>query len=158
MGVSGAGKTTAGQALAAALGWTFYDADDFHSPANIEKMRTGHALTDADRLPWLERLRALIGGAIANGDHIVLACSALKKSYRAALVAPQAHPGAVRFVFLDVPRTVLHDRLATRKHYFAPSLLDSQLETLERPRDAIIVDGTRPVPEIVRDVRSALPA
>src|SRR3954466_7045966 len=103
MGVAGAGKTTAGSALAEAMHWTFYDADDFHSPANIEKMRHGEPLTDADRGPWLLELRQLIADLIARDQCAVLACSALKESYRTSLVAEDAPTGTVRFVFLDVP-------------------------------------------------------
>src|SRR6185503_18316220 len=156
MGVAGAGKTTSGCALADALHWTFYDADDFHSPENVEKMRRGDPLTDADRQPWLDKLRARIAEILGRGQRCVLACSALKEAYRKSLVPATADPRTVKFVFLEVPASVLRERLAARKHYFRPELLDSQLATLERPRDALIVDGTLPVTEIVRTVAEAL--
>ena len=155
MGVAGAGKTTAGRALAEALGWKFYDADEFHTPEHVEKMRRGEALTDEDRTPWLEVLCSLIAGVVRRGEHAVLACSALKQWYRDALIPKDVSRDAVQFVHLDVPPDVLHERLAGRTHYFGPALLDSQLATLEPPRDALVVDGTRPVPEIVHTVREA---
>jgi len=156
MGVAGAGKTTTGRALADALGWQFYDADEFHTREHIEKMSHGHPLTDDDRRPWLEALCALVAGVIQRNDHAVLACSALKQWYRDAVVPKNADSGAVRFVHLDVPVAELRRRLETRHHYFKPELLDSQLATLETPRDALIVDGTRPVEDIVATVRAAL--
>lgn len=156
MGVAGAGKTYVGKALAAATGWPFLDADDFHSKANKEKMHRGEPLTDADREPWLEALRDAIDERLRAGASAVLACSALRQSYRDTLVPEGARPGEVRFVYLEVPRAVLRERLATRPHHFAgPSLLASQLETLEEPRDALRVDGTRPAAEIVSTIRAA---
>lgn len=153
MGVAGAGKTMVGNALAAALGWRFQDGDSFHSAANIEKMSRGHPLTDADRAPWLSALRTLIASAIEADEHVVLACSALKESYRRELTLDGTASSDVSFVFLDVPSDELARRLATRPHHFAPpSLLASQLETLERPTDAIRVDGTLPVNDIVQFV------
>jgi gluconokinase len=157
MGVAGAGKTLVGSALARELGWAFYDADDFHSPENVAKMHAGIGLTDADRAPWLAKLRDLIDHVIRDGRRAVLACSALKHSYRQALTPEDAPPGTVRFVFLDVPAEVLRERLEHRAHHYAPpELLASQLATLEPTRDAIRVDGTLPPDEIVRAVRSAL--
>ena len=156
MGVAGAGKTTTCRALAQALGWHFYDADEFHTRENVAKMSHGHPLTDDDRRPWLEALRALVADAIQRNDHAVLACSALKQWYRDVVVPTDAHSGTVRFVHLDVPAAELRRRLETRHHYFKPELLDSQLATLETPRDALIVDGTRPVDDIVATVRAAL--
>lgn len=156
MGVAGAGKTTVGQALAQSLGWQFHDADEFHPRANIVKMSENHPLTDDDRRPWLQALCALIDGIVSRNEHGVLACSALKQWYRDVLVPKNAPIGAVRFVHLDVPVDELRRRLATRHHYFKPELLGSQLETLEPPRDALIVDGTRPVDEILDHVRIAL--
>jgi gluconokinase len=149
MGVSGAGKTTVGEALARALGWPFVEADELHPAANVDKMRRGEPLDDADRAPWLAavaaRMRALDDG--------VVACSALRERYRAALrVRPD-----VRFAFLDVPRDVLAERLAQRRgHFMPPSLLPSQLATLERPDDALVVDGTEPVAAQVAAIRAAL--
>lgn len=157
MGVAGAGKTLVGSALARALGWTFYDADDFHSPENVAKMHRGIGLTDADRAPWLAALRDLIERVIRDGRKAVLACSALKEAYRKTLTPDDAPPGTVRFVYLDVPADVLRERLEHRAHHYAPpELLDSQLATLEPPHDAVRVDGTLPPDEIVGAARSAL--
>ena len=157
MGVSGAGKTTAGRALSLALGWPFYEGDNFHSAANIAKMRRGEALTDADRAPWLHDLCVLLAGILERGEHGVLACSALKQTYRDALVPRDAPRGAVRFAYLDVPIEVLRKRLADRKgSFFDPSLLDSQIATLEKPSDAIRIDGNQSVDNIVKAIRGAL--
>lgn len=127
MGVSGAGKSTVGAALADLLGVQFVDADSLHPESNVAKMAAGTALTDADRWPWLDLVgRALAG---ASGSGLVVACSALKRAYRDAIRA--AAPG-VRFVQLEVARTTLTDRVANRPGHFMPvTLLDSQLETLE---------------------------
>jgi gluconokinase len=157
MGVSGAGKTVIGQALAQAIHWPFHDADEYHSPENIAKMHRGEGLTDADRAPWLAKLHALVTDLIASNQRGVLACSALKESYREMLRPESASPGDVRFVYLDVPRDVLEERLRTRHGHFAPpALLDSQLATLEKPRDAVWVDGARTPDEIVADIRERL--
>ena len=157
MGVAGVGKTTVGTALGRALGWRFHDADDFHSAANIAKMHRGEPLTDADRTPWLAALRALVAEALARGDHVVLACSALRQRYRDALVPGDAPAGAVRFVWLDAPAAVIADRLAHRGAHFAPpSLLPSQLQTLEPPTDAVLADATKPPAAIVAAVRESL--
>jgi gluconokinase len=157
MGVSGSGKTTDGVKLAAALGWDFLDADDFHSAHNIELMRSGVGLTDADRAPWLAALRDKIASVIASGRHAVLACSALKAAYRAALTPTDAAPGAIRFVYLRTPPAVLHERLEHRVGHFAPpALLHSQLDALEEPPGAIWVDGKLPPDEIVAQIRREL--
>lgn len=149
MGVSGAGKTTIGRALATALGWPFVDADDLHPAANVDKMRRGEPLDDADRAPWLAAVAARMRSL---GDGVV-ACSALRARYRDALRVRDD----VRFVFIDVPRAVLERRLQHRAgHYMPPSLLPSQLATLEWPRDAIVVDGTQPVDDVVARIRAAL--
>jgi len=153
MGVSGAGKTTVGKLLASELGWHFVDADDYHPPANVEKMRNGIPLTDADRAPWLEALRALIAGLIAEGNNTVLACSALKQSYREALqVAPE-----VQFVYLKGTPQLLRQRLHERLgHFMTERMLDSQLAALEEPVDALIVDVDRSPAEVVADIREKL--
>ena len=138
MGVAGVGKTTIGRRLAAALGWDFYDADDFHSPANVEKMHAGVALTDADREPWLDRLQALVADLGRRGRSAVLACSALRRAYRARLAVAGID---VRFVHLTADPSTIRARLAARGGHFMPaSLLDSQLATLEAPEDAVTVD------------------
>ena len=157
MGVSAAGKTTAGRALSHALGWTFYEGDDYHSAPNIAKMHRGEALTDADRAPWLDDLCMVIAGVIERGEYAVLACSALKRAYREALVPRGTPPGVVRFAFLDVPVAVLRKRLADRKgSFFNPALLESQIATLEQPSEAVRIDGDAPVDNIVKDIREAL--
>jgi gluconokinase len=134
MGVTGAGKTTVGRLLAARLGCEFIDADDYHPPENVAKMRAGQPLTDADRWPWLARLNeALYGRAAA-----VVACSALKASYREALMRGLPDP---RLVYLRGSKSVIAPRLAGRHgHYMNPALLDSQFATLEEPASAIVVD------------------
>ncbi|UBV43368.1 gluconokinase [Deinococcus taeanensis] len=125
MGVSGSGKTSVGEALAAALHTTFLDADNYHTTEARARMHAGQALTDADRAPWLARLRQHLCGH----GRLVLACSALKRAYRDELRVP-----GVQFLFLDVPELLLRDRLQRRTgHYAGVSLLDSQLTTLQRP-------------------------
>ena len=156
MGPAGAGKTTVGQALAARLAVPFVDADDHHDEVAVARMRAGHPLTDADRAPWLARLNALIAAALAEGRSFVLACSALKRAYREALRPADAPPGAVRFVYLRVPRAALGERLTSRVgHYMPAALLDSQLQALEEPgpdEDALTLAADRPVPELVDEV------
>jgi gluconokinase len=149
MGVMGAGKTTVGRLLAARLGWSFYDADDFHPPANVERMERGQPLDDADRAPWLAALRDLIARLLADGKSAVLACSALRERYRRALVPDDAPPGAVRLAYLRGDSALLAERLSHRAgHFAAASLLPSQLESLEEPADAIVVDVAAP-PEVI---------
>lgn len=157
MGPAGAGKTTIGTLLAKSLGWQYLEADDFHSPANVEKMRHGIPLTDADRAPWLTSMRDALREALARGEHVVLACSALKGQYRSALVPPNANGDQVRFVYLRASAALLHERLAHRVGHFAgPELVDSQLKTLEEPSDAIWVDAARSPAEIVGHIREEL--
>src|SRR5262245_58649228 len=125
MGVEGVGKTTIGSRLAAELGWTFADADDFHPPANIAKMHRGEALDDADREPWLARLAVAIEQWLRENYSVVLACSALKEAYRRRLMVDATR---VRLVDLTAPPEVLRSRLRARAGHFAPAaLLDSQL-------------------------------
>lgn len=151
MGVSGAGKSTVGKLLAAQLGWEFADGDDYHSAANIEKMRNGIPLTDADRVPWLVSLRVLIAGWIAAQKNGVLACSALKQEYRDRLVVGPE----VRVVYLKADRALLRERLLLRRgHYMKAEMLDSQVTTLEEPCDALVVDAGRPAEDIVREIRA----
>ena len=131
MGVAGAGKTTVGTLLAEKLGWQFADADDFHPAKNKEKIGCGIALTDADRAPWLAAMRNAILQWNAAGKNVVLACSALKRSYR-----DQLRTGPVRFVFLKGDYALLQDRLRSRHGHFADEkILASQLATLEEPGD-----------------------
>ena len=156
MGVTGSGKTTVGHALAQALGCEFADADDFHSAANRSKMHAGIPLTDEDREPWLRALHDQIGAWLAAGKTAVLACSALKESYRAALIGGTV-PGAVQFVLLSGPASVIQDRLEARKgHYMPPSLLRSQIDTLEPPNNALEVCVAQTVPAIVQQILTLL--
>ncbi len=154
MGVAASGKTTVGSLLAERLGWPFFDADDFHPEANLAKMHGGMALSDADRLPWLKRLRELIVDCLSRDQSAVLACSALKESYRQTLAGDDPQ---VRFVFLQAEPELLARRLEQRTgHFFARPLLDSQLSALEAPADALTVDASRAPEEIVREVRERL--
>ena len=138
MGVSGSGKTTVGQLLADALGAEFAEGDAYHPPENIEKMRRGIPLEDADRWPWLHTLAAQIDRWLAAGTMVVLACSALKQSYRDVLARDR--PG-VRFVHLQGDMALIRLRLDRRRgHYMPATLLDSQFAALETPGDAITVD------------------
>jgi gluconokinase len=154
-GVSGAGKTTLGRLLASELGWKFYDADDFHPGANVEKMRGMIPLSDADRAPWLENLRALIEDCIASEESAVLACSALKESYRRFLTV---EPDEVKLVYLKGNYALLNERLKNRRaHFMNPELLSSQFATLEEPHDnATIVEVDQSPEEKVKRIRSAL--
>jgi gluconokinase len=160
MGVAGSGKTTVGGALAAALGWRFVDADSQHAPESIAKMARGEPLDDGDRRPWLDRLRAIIDGVLARpggaGPGLVLACSALKASYRARLAGPGVG-GRVRFVHLAGTSELFRARLQGRAgHFMKPEMLDSQLATLEVPADAVTVDAALPVAAEVAAIRAAL--
>jgi gluconokinase len=153
MGVAGSGKTTLGQALASAEGWPFFDADDFHSPANKDRIRRGIGLSDADREPWLAALRARIDGLRQAGLSAVLACSALKQAYRDRL---QAGP-EVRFVYLKGSRELIAKRLASRQGHFAgPSLLQTQFEALEEPDGVPVIDAARKPEEMLAATRLAL--
>ena len=130
-GVTGAGKTTIGQLLAQELEWEFHDADDFHSAANIAKMKGGVPLTDKDRQPWLDKLRELIEQCLVAGKNAVLACSALKKAYRDCLRVSDG----VKFVFLRGNRRKISEQLQHRhEHFMNLVLLDSQFEDLEEPQ------------------------
>jgi gluconokinase len=155
MGTTGSGKTTIGTLLANRLGWDFADADDFHPPANVEKMRHGIPLTDADRLPWLETLHNKILQWNAAQQNVVLACSALKLSYRDEL-----RSGArVQFVYLKGSYELFSQRVLARKGHFAKQdLLASQFADLEEPTDAIIVDARESPTEMVEELAKQLGA
>lgn len=155
MGVSGSGKTTIGKLLAEQLGWTFIEADDYHPAANVDKMHRGIPLNDADRAPWLDALRRRVDEACANGDNVVLACSALKHAYQHYL--ERDVPGCVHYVHLRGSEDLIRRRLAERKgHFMNPALLHSQFEILEPPDHAIQVDVS-PAPEaIVAEIRRKL--
>jgi gluconokinase len=155
MGVSGSGKTTIGKRLAAELGWTFVEADEFQPATNVEKMRGGTPLTDDDRGPWLRAVRGRIDDACVRGEHIVLACSALKADYREYL--EQGCPDGVRYVYLRGSEELIRRRLDCRKgHFMKPALLASQFETLEPPAGDVQVDVTPPPETIAADIRLKL--
>ncbi len=152
MGVSGSGKTTVGKALAADLGWAFVEADEFHSPANVEKMRAGTPLTDDDRRPWLRDLRGRIDEACRRDEDAVLACSALKAEYREYL--ERGCPTDVRYVYLRASEDLIRRRLEDREgHFMNPALLESQFEILEPPEDAVRVDAAPPPGVIAAEIR-----
>lgn len=157
MGVAGSGKSTVGRLLAERLGWPFLDGDDFHPPGNVEKMRRGEPLADADRLPWLARLRDLAADCLARGESAVLACSALKESYRRILAGGDPR---VRFVYLRADPDLLASRLEARTgHFFARALLESQLAALEEPppaSPAFVVDASLPAEAAVREILQGL--
>ena len=156
MGVSGSGKTTVGRLLAETLGWLFYDADDFHPAANVEKMGRGEALVDADRWPWLRALRDLIRRCLEERTSAVLACSALKASYREVLVEGNE---AVVFVYLAGTPETIEARLAARRgHFFNPELLASQFAALEEPAGAIVIPVRHDPDAMVEAVLRALEA
>jgi gluconokinase len=156
-GVSGSGKTTVGKILADRLDWPFVDGDSLHPAANIAKMRAGVPLTDADRWPWLEALAAVLDERIAAGRSAVVACSALKRSYRDLLLAGRP---AVRMVFLDADRDLLAARLAARHgHFFRADLLDSQFADLEKPQPAehiLVVPEVGTPEQIAQEIISPL--
>ena len=154
MGVTGAGKTTIGRALATSLGWEFHDGDDLHSEANKRKMHQGIALDDADRAPWLSAIRKLIEAMLAESRNGVVACSALKKSYRDELVVDQ---NLVKVVYLKVSEQLIAERLRNRVgHFMNPDLLQSQFDTLEEPFDAIVVDASMAPEAVVNAIRARL--
>jgi len=141
MGVCGCGKTTVGKRLADRLGWRFFDADDFHPPANVSKMASGIALTDEDRWPWLDGLAAALDDGARLGEHVVLACSALKQAYRERLTSTDSKLRDVRWIYLKGDTASIAPRLAARSgHYMPPTLLASQFAALEEPTDALVID------------------
>ena len=151
MGVAGSGKTTVGRALAAELGWTFYDADDFHPPANVAKMARGIPLDDADRLPWLETLRALVRSCLERGERAVLACSALRADYRAYLLLDER----VKLAYLKGNYELIQKRLAARRgHFMSAAMLESQFAALEEPEQEFHIDISATPDEIVRAIRA----
>lgn len=153
-GVSGAGKSTVGRLLAQRLGWDFYDADDFHRPHNVQKMRRGEPLTDADRRPWLDRLGELVQRCVRERRAAVLACSALKSAYRDRLGVDQCR---VVSVFLHGSKDLIAGRIAGRGHEFMPAaLLDSQFEALQPPSTGIRVQIDAAPDVIVDRILAAL--
>jgi gluconokinase len=153
MGVTSSGKTTVGRLLAGALGYQFYDADDFHPPANLDKMSRGIPLDDTDRQPWLETLRDLVRRCLAEQTDAVLACSALKEAYRRYLLIDPR----VRLVYLKADQALIRERLLQRRgHFMNPALLESQFATLEEPKDALWVEASLSPREIVATIRYQL--
>lgn len=156
MGVSGCGKSSVGEGIARQMGCLFVEGDSLHSPENVRKMNSGIALDDSDRWPWLQE----VGSKLASSDDIVVSCSALKRAYRDQL--RMAAGRAMTFIFLEGTRALLGERMAARtNHYMPPSLLDSQLATLEPPgqeSDVITIDIDQPVERIIELALSALAA
>jgi gluconokinase len=153
MGVSGSGKSTIADRLGERLGWRYEDGDKFHPASNVAKMKAGHPLTDEDRWPWLQAIAAEIDRVCKAGDHVVIACSALKRTYRDILVHGRRD---VRLVYLKGSQQLIADRLAQRKGHFMPAgLLDSQFATLEPPADSedpVTVSIDASVETIVDDI------
>ncbi len=156
MGPMGCGKTTIGELLSARLGWPFYDGDDFHPRANVEKMRAGIPLNDEDRRVWLEELRVGIEGWLKKGEDTLLACSALKQSYRNILGVNQT---TVVTVYLKGSYELLRGRIERRRHpYMNKGLLASQFEALEEPKDGIMIDVSGTPEDAAQDIIEALSA
>ncbi len=160
MGVTGSGKTTVSALLAGRLDAVFLDGDDYHPPSNVAKMSAGEALTDADRWPWLDRLGGVMEDAVAREGRVVLACSALRRTYRDRLTS--ACRSAPLFVHLSGTRDVIHDRMTARREHFMPvTLLDSQIATLEPiepDENAIVTPIDAPVDEVVGRILGQLGA
>lgn len=152
-GVTGSGKTTIGKLLATELRWKFYEGDDFHPPVNLEKLRRGEPLDDQDRLPWLTAIRDTIRAAIDRGENAVVACSALKESYRRMLrISPD-----VIMVHLEADPGLIEKRLKHRTgHFMNPVLVQSQFETLEEPEGALQINAGLAPAEIVCAIRFRL--
>ncbi|AFZ33787.1 gluconate kinase, SKI family [Stanieria cyanosphaera PCC 7437] len=139
MGVAGSGKSTVGKLLSQRLGWQFYDADDFHTPENIAKMSLGLPLSDRDREPWLDRLKQLIEQTINQGNSGILACSALKSSYRQFLTQEQKNE--ICWVYLRGDYQLISTRIKQRQqHFFKEEILNTQFANLEEPTEALIID------------------
>jgi carbohydrate kinase (thermoresistant glucokinase family) len=157
MGVSGSGKTALAEALVARLGWRFQEGDALHPAANVEKMRSGRPLDDADRWPWLDRIAAWIDARLAAGESGIITCSALKRAYRARIIGGRPD---VRLLFLTASPALLAERVAGRKHEYMPaSLLASQLAALEPPgadENPVVLTVDRPVAELVEQVVASL--
>lgn len=156
MGPAGSGKTTVGILLAKQLSWEFADGDDFHSPANKQKMSRGVGLTDEDRVPWLQSIRDAMDQWLAERRSVVLACSALKRSYRERL-GVDSDAKDIKLVYLKGSYDLLLERLRDRKgHYAREQLLASQLVDLEEPTDSITVEVSRSPEQIVLEIRKQL--
>lgn len=156
MGVSGSGKTTVGKRLAEALDWQFMDADDLHSPENVEKMSRGIPLDESDRHPWLMAMRQQISAWLQQDKNVVLACSALKQSYREIL---DCSLEPIKLVYLKGSQAVIQSRIQSRMDHFMPAdLLNSQFDALEEPTpdEAIHLDVSLPIPELVERISSVV--
>ena len=153
-GVSGSGKTTIGRLLAENLGWSFYEGDDFHPQVNIEKMRQGIPLNDDDRKPWLRNLRQLIDELVLKKEMAIVACSALKSSYREMLAGNNKD---VKFVFLKGDYQLIEERLNNRSgHFFGANLLKSQFEVMEEPEFGLTVDISQEPNAIVDEIMKGI--
>ena len=154
MGVSGSGKTAAGELLSQKLGWPFFDGDDFHPKENVDKMAAGIPLDDDDRIPWLMNLHDLIADHLAEGKSLLLACSALKQSYRDLLLEGNLN---TRFIHLKGDFELIMSRMQSRSgHYMKPEMLYSQFETLEEPVDALTVDIGQNLDRITEEIITQL--
>lgn len=154
MGVTGSGKSSVGEALAERLGARFVDADAYHSASNVAKMSRGESLTEVDRAPWLAALRQVVERALGGGEQLVLACSALRESYRQQI---RVDPRRVPVIYLKGSAALIADRLRQRVGHFATeSLLAGQFTVLEEPRDAFVADVTVPIEQIVDESASWL--
>ncbi|HEY9718944.1 MAG TPA: gluconokinase [Trichormus sp.] len=154
MGVSGSGKSTIGTMLAQSLGWDYLEGDSFHSAANVEKMTAGIPLTDEDRAPWLKAIGDAVQALRQDGRCVVLACSALKHSYRELL---RIDPDTVAFVYLQADFALLQKRLNDRRgHFMKVDMLASQLETLEPPGDALYVQAADPPDQLIGEIKDKL--
>jgi gluconokinase len=154
MGVSGSGKTSVGKALAGHLGWDFYDADNFHPPENVSKMASGVPLSDSDRVPWLASLHELISSSLTQNRPGVLACSALKERYRQQLL--EGNDG-VQIIYLKGSYELIWSRMSARTdHYMKPHMLQSQFETLQEPTNALTIDISMSVDDIVQEIISKM--
>ena len=155
MGVSGSGKSTLGLALAQALDWDFFDADDFHPAENISKMAAGTPLTDSDRAPWLAALNRQLTASLESNFHPILACSALKERYRAHLLNGM---GGMAIIYLKGSYEQISARLRAREgHYMKESLLQSQFDALEEPGESLVLDVTMLLPEMIEAILTNFP-
>lgn len=153
VGVTGCGKSSVGKQLAAQLGWIFLEGDDFHPPAKLEKLRRGVPLTDGDRMPWLKAIREMIRNKVNQRENAVIACSALKKSYRRMLQISSE----VKFVYLRASIPLIAARLKKRRnHFMNPALIRSQFDTLEEPNNALWIDAGLPLGEIAKLIKNGL--
>ena len=156
MGPAGSGKTTVGELLAAQISWEFADGDDFHPPANVAKMAGGVPLTDDDRLPWLQSIRDAMLEWQAQGKSVVVACSALKRSYR-DLLGIHSNANEIKLVYLHGTYDLLLERLHSRKgHYMKEQMLRSQLADLEEPTDGLTIGISNSPEQIVAEIRTQL--